>query len=66
MTTLMFGVVFGSIGVGYFIYGKKQEKLIPLVAGIALCGFPYFMPNAYAMVIVGAILTAAPWVVRES
>ena len=66
MTTLMFGVLFGSIGVGYFIYGKKQEKLIPLIAGIILCAFPYFMPNPGAMLIVGTILVVAPWVVRES
>ena len=65
MTTLIFSILFGSIGVGYFIYGKKQQKLIPLIAGIGLCAFPYFIPNPYVMVIVGAILTAAPWLLRD-
>lgn len=65
MTTVISSVLFGSIGVGYFIYGKKQQRLIPLIAGIGLCAFPYFIPNAYAMVIVGTILAAAPWLLRE-
>ena len=65
MTALIFSVLFGTIGVGYFIYGKKQQRMTPLIAGIALCAFPYFIPNPYAMVIVGTILTAAPWLLRD-
>ena len=65
MTTLIFSFVFGSIGFGYLIYGKKQQRLIPLIAGMGLCAFPYFIPNAYAMVTVGTTLIAAPWLQRE-
>ena len=64
MTALIASVLFGSIGVGYLIYGKKQQRLTPLIAGMALCAFPYFIPNPYAMVIVGMILAAAPWLLR--
>jgi len=63
-TTIMFSTLFGSIGLGYFIYGKKQQKMVPLIAGIALCAYPYFISNVYAMVVVGIILTAVPWVIR--
>lgn len=65
MTALIFSVLFGSIGVGYFIYGKKQQRLIPLLAGIGLCALPYFIPNPYVTVIVGLILIAAPWLLSE-
>ena len=65
MTTLIFSVVFGSIGVGYFVYGKKQKRTIPLLAGTGLCAFPYFMANPYAMAIVGLLLTAAPWLIKS-
>ena len=65
MTTLIFSVLFGSIGVGYFIYGKKQQKVNPLIAGMGLCVFPYFMSNPYKMAIVGLILMAVPWLLRE-
>lgn len=63
-TTIMLSTLFGSIGLGYFIYGKKQQKMVPLIAGIALCAYPYFISNVYAMVVVGIILTAVPWVIR--
>jgi len=33
-TTLMLSILFGSIGAGYFIYGKKQQQCVPLLTGI--------------------------------
>ena len=30
-TTLLFSTLFGSIGLGYFMYGKKQQKLDTVV-----------------------------------
>src|SRR2546421_6458015 len=63
-TTLLFSTLFGSIGLGYFMYGKKQQKLVPLVAGIVLCAYPYFMSNVYALVGVGIVVTAVPWFLR--
>ena len=62
--SLMFSMLFGSIGLGYFVYGKKQQKLIPAVAGIGLCVFPYFISNAWAMALIGAALTIAPLLIR--
>jgi len=60
----MLSVLFSSIGAGYFVYGKKQRQVVPLLTGIALCVYPYFMSNGYAMVVVGIILTAVPWLIR--
>ncbi len=62
---LLWGVLFGSIGIGYFIYGRRQSKLIPLLCGVALMVYPYFMPNVAALVIVGAIFVAVPYFVRR-
>ncbi len=61
---LMWGMFFGSIGVGFFIYGRKQKAVVPLCVGIALCVFPYFIANVYALVLVGAVLMAIPYFVR--
>lgn len=33
-TQLLLGVLFSSIGLGYFIYGKKQKVIVPLVCGL--------------------------------
>jgi hypothetical protein len=64
MAALIWGMIFGSIGIGFFIYGKKQKAIVPLVVGIALCVFSYFIPNVYALVFVGAMLVAIPYFVR--
>jgi len=62
--TLMWGVVFGSIGLGYFVYGKKRGAAMPLISGIVLMAFPYFVSNAVLMVLIGAACVAAPWFLR--
>jgi hypothetical protein len=62
-TTLIFSILFGSVGMGYFVYGKKQQAALPLLTGIVLCVFPYFVSNVYVMVLVGIILTVLPWVI---
>jgi hypothetical protein len=62
---LIWGVLFSSIGVGYFIYGRRQGKTIPLLAGVTLMIYPYFMPNVVALVIIGAIFTAVPYFIRR-
>ena len=61
---LLWGLLFGSIGFGFFLYGKKQKAVVPLVTGIVLCVVPYFIANVYAIVIVGVILMAIPFIVR--
>jgi hypothetical protein len=61
---LLWGLLFGSIGFGFFLYGKKQKKVVPLITGIVLCVVPYFIANVYALVIVGVILMAIPFIVR--
>ena len=61
---MMLSVLFSAIGAGYFLYGKKQHQWVPLLAGIALCVYPYFLSNGSAIVVVGLILTAVPWFIR--
>ncbi len=63
-STLLWGVLFGSIGLGFFIYGKKQRAIVPLLCGLALMAFPYFVSGTVLLVLVGAVLTAIPYFVR--
>ncbi len=64
IAVLIWSLIFGSIGVGFFIYGKKQKAIIPLCVGVALCVFPYFIENVYVLVFVGVVLMAIPYFVR--
>jgi hypothetical protein len=61
---LLWGLLFGSIGFGFFLYGKKQKAVVPLIAGIALCVVPYFIANVYILIGVGVVLMAVPYFVR--
>jgi len=58
-------LLFGSIGLGFFIYGRKQRAPIPLLCGIALMVFPYFVSNALLLVAIGALLIAVPYFFRD-
>lgn len=57
---LILGLIFSSIGIGYFIYGRKQSNLVTKYCGIALVLYPYVVTNTLAMVAVGVGLMLAP------
>ena len=63
MNSLIVGVIAGAIGVGYFIYGKRQARLTPLLAGILLCVYPYFTDSLLWLSIIGLVLVAAPFLI---
>jgi len=62
--SLLWGVVFGAVGLAYFVYGKKQQRFVPLLCGIGLMAFPYFVSNTIALLLVGALLSAIPYLFR--
>jgi len=57
-------LLFSSIGLGFFIYGTKQRAVVPLVCGLALMGFPYFVSNMMLLVGIGVLLMAIPYFLR--
>ncbi|MFH1983759.1 MAG: hypothetical protein ABIL58_18110 [Pseudomonadota bacterium] len=63
-SVLMWGLLYGSIGLGLFIYGKKQGAMIPLLCGIGLMVLPYLITNVYILAISGAVLVIAPFVIK--
>jgi hypothetical protein len=56
-------MIAGVFGVAYFVYGKRQTKLVPLIAGVLLCIYPYFIESVLWLSIVGVLLLAAPFVI---
>lgn len=62
--SLWWGLLFGSIGLGYFMYGKRQGAPVPLLCGLGLMAFPYFVSNNWAMVLIGAGLATIPYFLR--
>jgi branched-subunit amino acid transport protein len=63
VNSLVVGVIAGAFGVGYFIYGKKQQKFAPMLAGVLLCIYPYATENLLWLVVIGLALLAFPFLV---
>ena len=64
VASLFWGLLFGSIGMGFLIYGRKQRAVVPLVCGLALMVFPYFVSNTVLLVAIGIALMAIPYFLR--
>jgi hypothetical protein len=63
-SVLLLGVLFSSIGLGFFVYGKKQKAVLPFVSGIGLMALPYFISNIYILILICAILMALPYFIK--
>ena len=57
-------MLFGSVGLGFFVYGKKQRAVVPLVCGLVLMTLPYFISNNIVLVAIGTALIALPYFLR--
>ena len=58
-------VVFGGVGFVAFAYGKKMSLWSPMLIGIALMVYPYFVSKTISLYAVGIILCVALYVLRE-
>jgi len=63
--SLIWSMLFGAIGVGFFIYGRRQRMLMPFLSGIALMAVPYFVESVAAMIALCAAFIALPYFVRR-
>lgn len=62
---LVWGLLFGSIGAGYFVYGKNQQNFVALLSGVALCVIPYLATTVVWMIPLAAVLMVLPFVWRS-
>lgn len=56
--SLFLSLFIGSVGFGFFIYGRKQQRIPQLVAGILLMGYPYFVSNLWLMAGIAVLIVA--------
>jgi hypothetical protein len=61
---IVWGIIFGSIGLGFFIYGKKQQVAMSMICGLGLMVYPYFVSNTLLLVLLGLMLCALPYFIR--
>jgi hypothetical protein len=48
-SSLFASMLWGSVGLGYFIYGKKQSSWIPMVGGVLILAVSYLVSSALLM-----------------
>lgn len=61
---LFWGMLFGSLGLGYMSYGKRQKRVVPFACGLALIVFPYFVTTLWLLLGIGLVISVIPYFVR--
>jgi hypothetical protein len=61
--TLYLSIVTSALGMAYIVYGRRQAKMVLVVAGLALCLYTYFIDGWLWLCIVGAVLLLAPFII---
>ena len=59
--TLIAGLIWGGIGAGFSIYGKKQRSAPAWFGGIALIGISYFISSPIWMSVAAVGIIAGVW-----
>jgi hypothetical protein len=47
------------------MYGKRQRSPVPMVCGLVLMIYPYFVGSTLALIAIGMVLMAIPYVVKR-
>lgn len=64
-STLFMGFLAGTIGTGFFIYGKKQQKYVPMLCGIGLFVMPYLIDDLWLLAAAALTLCLLPFVIKS-
>jgi hypothetical protein len=59
--SLLASVLIGSIGMGLFIYGRRQRRAPHLAIGVVLMVYPYLVPGVALMFVIAAALLGLLW-----
>ncbi len=55
---LLSGLIVGALGMGVFIYGKKQGNFKCIGIGLGMSIYPYFVPSVLATWLIAAACMA--------
>ena len=54
------GLIFGSLALGYWTYGRRQGNSLAQICAVALGTLPFFVPSTLGMIATGVLLAAIP------
>jgi len=55
---LFASLIWGAIGLGFFVYGRKQRSAGPMLGGILIMGTTYFVASAIAISLICVVVMA--------
>ncbi len=58
---LLLSLAVSGVGLVLFMYGKKQERVPQLVAGLLFMVYPYFVESLLWLVVVAVVFAAGLW-----
>ena len=66
-TSFLFAsLLWGSVGMGYFIYGKKQSATMPMIGGVVICAVSYVVSSWFLMTLLSiGIIVAIHWLIKR-
>ena len=64
-SNLITSLIWSSVGIGCFVYGKKQKSFVPWLGGVALILITYFVDDAVVMSLIGAVILVAMYFGRH-
>ena len=66
-TSFLFAsLLWGSVGAGYFIYGKKQGAMTPMIGGLLMIAVSYLISSWLLMSLLSiAVMVAVYWLVKQ-
>ncbi len=59
--SLIASLIVSSVGFVAFSYGKSQQRFPQMIIGLVLMIFPYFVPMAWLMIAIAAVLCGVLW-----
>jgi len=64
-SALFLSLIISTVGVAYFVYGKKEADAAFMLCGLVLCIYPYFFQGLEIQIVAGAILMYLPFAIRR-
>ena len=62
---LFASLLWGSVGIGYWVYGKKQREMIPMLGGVTMIAVSYFVGSWLLMSLICIALMVAVYLLLK-
>ena len=64
--SLFASLIISTIGLGFFLYGKRQKRLPQAFCGVVLMVFPYFVEDVGWMIGIAAGIVGLTWLASRA